>query len=646
MPAMPSRPRLAGVAAYLFGPIGRVLSARGDVARERRRACSPSRTAPSTTTWRAACTMREARQTTATQPSGLTRAAHLPAAADLRRVRDPVPSRECGDAAAGRPEARAAGQEPRHQPDVGLHRRGAARDGADGDAGRRQGRRLGPQAASSSPRSRSCRCAARSTRCPTTRSGWSACSCSTASAPASSARSFPVIVADLMRGTGRFNVAQGAVATAQGIGAALSTTLAGVVVVQAGYSAAFLDTRRDRGGRALSCFGSPCPRPARTSRADARPCRTDPSRPMIIAVALPTAMAGLGHLVAATAGRDHAPVSLAGGDLGGGRRGAAGRARPAAGRRCARRHAQGHRRLSVPDRHDAARRARAARGAVRLAGGARGRRTRRARRTGCSCWSIAVGTVVTVFLSNDATAVVLTPAVYAATRAAGATPLPYLFVCAFIANAASFVLPISNPANLVIYGARMPPLLDWLRHFALPSLAADRRRPTSCCAGAAPRAGRRSISRAMCRGRRLSHGGQARGWRHRRDRRRADHGLGARRAARPADLSLRRWSPRPLVLLAEPAIAVAAAEGRLLGRAAAGRRAVRAGRGADPHRRDRAAERAAARGGRAIGGDGDLERRHRHRDRRQRRQQSAGRAVAGSVASSRSPAAGGRRARS
>jgi hypothetical protein len=68
----------------------------------------------------------------------------------------------------------------------------------------------------------------------------------------------------------------------------------------------------------------------------------------------------------------------------------------------------------------------------------------------------AVGTVVTVFLSNDATAVVLTPAVYAATRAAGATPLPYLFVCAFIANAASFELPISNPANLVIFGGHMP----------------------------------------------------------------------------------------------------------------------------------------------------------------------------------------------
>lgn len=83
-----------------------------------------------------------------------------------------------------------------------------------------------------------------------------------------------------------------------------------------------------------------------------------------------------------------------------------------------------------------------------------------------------VGTIVTVLLSNDATAVVLTPAVYAATRAAKVEPLPYLFICAFIANAASFVLPISNPANLVVFGQQMPPLGDWLRIFALPSVVA------------------------------------------------------------------------------------------------------------------------------------------------------------------------------
>ena len=86
-------------------------------------------------------------------------------------------------------------------------------------------------------------------------------------------------------------------------------------------------------------------------------------------------------------------------------------------------------------------------------------------------WIYAAGTVVTVFMSNDATAVVLTPAVYAATRQAGVKPLPFLFACALIANAASFVLPISNPANLVVFGSQLPALGPWLGRFLLPSLA-------------------------------------------------------------------------------------------------------------------------------------------------------------------------------
>ncbi|QKG52993.1 arsenic transporter [Hymenobacter sp. BRD67] len=84
-----------------------------------------------------------------------------------------------------------------------------------------------------------------------------------------------------------------------------------------------------------------------------------------------------------------------------------------------------------------------------------------------------VGVVVTTFLSNDATAVVLTPAVASAVRAAKVrNPLPYLFSCAFIANAASFVLPISNPANLVICGAHIPPLFTWLPRYLLPATVA------------------------------------------------------------------------------------------------------------------------------------------------------------------------------
>ncbi len=64
----------------------------------------------------------------------------------------------------------------------------------------------------------------------------------------------------------------------------------------------------------------------------------------------------------------------------------------------------------------------------------------------------------------------LTPAVYAAAKAAKAEPLPYLFICALVANAASFVLPISNPANLVVFAEHMPPLKRWLARFALPSI--------------------------------------------------------------------------------------------------------------------------------------------------------------------------------
>jgi arsenical pump membrane protein len=81
-----------------------------------------------------------------------------------------------------------------------------------------------------------------------------------------------------------------------------------------------------------------------------------------------------------------------------------------------------------------------------------------------------VGTIVTIFMSNDATAVVLTPAILRAVQQARVKPLPHLFACALIANAASFVLPISNPANLVVFHQGMPPLAQWLVFFGLPSL--------------------------------------------------------------------------------------------------------------------------------------------------------------------------------
>jgi len=81
-----------------------------------------------------------------------------------------------------------------------------------------------------------------------------------------------------------------------------------------------------------------------------------------------------------------------------------------------------------------------------------------------------IGTLVTIFMSNDATAVVLTPAILTAVQKAKVLPLPCLFACAFIANAASFVLPISNPANLVVFHHGMPPLGRWLLSFGVPSV--------------------------------------------------------------------------------------------------------------------------------------------------------------------------------
>lgn len=85
-------------------------------------------------------------------------------------------------------------------------------------------------------------------------------------------------------------------------------------------------------------------------------------------------------------------------------------------------------------------------------------------------WVYASGVVVTALLSNDATAVVLTPAVLAAVRRARVDARPHLLACALVANAASFLLPISNPANLVVFASHLPPLGAWLRALLVPSL--------------------------------------------------------------------------------------------------------------------------------------------------------------------------------
>jgi len=82
----------------------------------------------------------------------------------------------------------------------------------------------------------------------------------------------------------------------------------------------------------------------------------------------------------------------------------------------------------------------------------------------------ALGTGITAFLSNDATALVLTPIVFTLVSRLKLNPLPYVFTCAFIANTASLLLPMSNPVNLLPFTAFHLTLGEYLRYLLLPSV--------------------------------------------------------------------------------------------------------------------------------------------------------------------------------
>lgn len=85
---------------------------------------------------------------------------------------------------------------------------------------------------------------------------------------------FPVVVKDLTQGTGHFNISLGALSTVFGLGAALSNSLAGLVVQQAGYSAAFL-TLAAIAGAALILLWVALPETLQRSRADANPVQSE-----------------------------------------------------------------------------------------------------------------------------------------------------------------------------------------------------------------------------------------------------------------------------------------------------------------------------------------------------------------------------------
>ncbi len=73
---------------------------------------------------------------------------------------------------------------------------------------------------------------------------------------------FPVVIADLTRGSGHFAAAQGVVGTVHGLGGVVSGALSGLIVVWAGYDAAFLALAATAGlGAALFWLTMPETRP-------------------------------------------------------------------------------------------------------------------------------------------------------------------------------------------------------------------------------------------------------------------------------------------------------------------------------------------------------------------------------------------------
>jgi arsenical pump membrane protein len=81
-----------------------------------------------------------------------------------------------------------------------------------------------------------------------------------------------------------------------------------------------------------------------------------------------------------------------------------------------------------------------------------------------------LGSLISMVLSNDATALILTPIVYVLVTKLRLPVLPYLFACTFIADTASFLLPVSNPINIIILSRFPLDLWTFLRLLLLPSL--------------------------------------------------------------------------------------------------------------------------------------------------------------------------------
>lgn len=86
------------------------------------------------------------------------------------------------------------------------------------------------------------------------------------------------------------------------------------------------------------------------------------------------------------------------------------------------------------------------------------------------CYIFASGAALTAIMANDTTAIVFTPIVYRAVAGRGIDALPFLYACTFVADTASFGLPFSNPANLLVIGR--PQFVPYVVHLFVPMLLA------------------------------------------------------------------------------------------------------------------------------------------------------------------------------
>src|SRR5579883_548567 len=81
-----------------------------------------------------------------------------------------------------------------------------------------------------------------------------------------------------------------------------------------------------------------------------------------------------------------------------------------------------------------------------------------------------LGALISMILSNDATALILTPIVYVLVTRLRLPVLPFLFACTFIADSASFLLPVSNPINILLTSQFPLDLPTFLKLLSLPCL--------------------------------------------------------------------------------------------------------------------------------------------------------------------------------